>query len=71
MLRSETIAFADAFHKAYSIKHDLEVMTKYYIPLSMITDSLSIYDIFTKVLCTPDGRLAIDLKIVQDSYNKT
>lgn len=69
-LGSETVAFSDAFDIAYSIKFDLESMAKLKIPLTMITDSLSLFDFKTKATGTTEMRLMIDLNIFKQSYYK-
>lgn len=65
------MALADAFEEAYNIKPNLELMKTLYIPLSMMTGSLSLLDIFTTALCITEKRFMIDFKTVQDSYNKS
>eukprot|EP00171_Calliarthron_tuberculosum_P001031 IDg1031t1 len=68
VLASETMAFADAFDTAFILKHDLQRMINQSIPIIMITDSLSLFDVITKVSITAEKRLMIDLKIVRQSY---
>ena len=70
VLGSETMAFADAFDMTYAIKRDIELMTNQPIPISMLTDSLSLFDVITKSTITTEKRLMIDLKVVKDSYHR-
>ena len=70
VLGSEVMAFADAFDMAYTIKYDLQIMLNKIIPISMLTDSKSLFDVLTSSSTTTEKRLMIDLQTVQDSYNK-
>lgn len=70
VLESEVLGFADALDTAYIMKHDVKLMTAPYIPLSMITGSLSLFDILTKDSFTTKKRLGTDLKTLQNPYNK-
>lgn len=69
VLASETIAFADAFDTAFIIKHDLQRVINHSIPIIMIADSLSLFDVIKKVSVTAEKRLMIDLKIFRQSYD--
>lgn len=64
------MAFSDASDMANNTNHDLKLMTKSYIPLSMMTDSLSLFHISTEASCTTEKLLMIDLQTVQDFFNK-
>lgn len=68
VLGSEVMAFADGFDMAYSLKHDLQLILKKEMPLVMLTDSLSLFDIVTKASSTKEKRLAIDLACVNQAY---
>lgn len=70
VLGSETMAFADAFDMAYVIKYDLQLMLGKVIPISMMTDSLSLFDVITKSTITTERRLMIDIKAAKESYQK-
>lgn len=61
VLGSETMALADGFDAAYAIRHDVEKMTGKRIPLSVYTDSLSLFDVITKATLTAERRLMIDV----------
>lgn len=56
---------------AYVTKYDLQMMIGLLIPLRMITDSLSLFDVLTKASTTTEKRLKIDLQTVQNSYDKS
>ena len=64
------MAFADAFDMSLVIKHDLQNITGKFVPLSMFTDSLSLFDVLTRAKTTTEKRLMIDLQTVKDSYDK-
>ncbi len=70
VLGSETMAFADAFDMALVIKHDLQNIMGKVVPLSMFTDSLSLFDVLTRAKVTTERRLMIDLQTVKESYDK-
>lgn len=70
VLGSETMALADGFDVAYMIKHDLEKMTRSKLPLYILTDSLSLFDVITKASSTTEKRLMIDLTCTRDSYER-
>jgi hypothetical protein len=44
----ETMAFADEFDAAYSLKHDLQAILKQSVDILMYTNSLSLFDVITK-----------------------
>ena len=48
VLCGEVYAFADAFDYAYTLKHDLQTILDTTIPLHMITDSKSLFELNTK-----------------------
>lgn len=64
------MAFADAFYVANIMIHNLWLMTKWYFPLSITTDSLPLFDVLTKASFTTEKWLMIDVQTVQDSYKK-
>ena len=68
VLGSETMALADGFDAGYAIRHDLERMTRRKIPISMFTDSLSLFDVVTKATITTERRLMIDIAGVKQAY---
>ena len=70
VLGSETMTFADAFDMAYAMKNDLHNMTSLDIPIVMLTDSLSLFDVITKAKITSEKRLMIDVKVVKDAYQR-
>lgn len=70
VLESEVMAFTDAFDMAYVSKHDLQLITKCYILLKMLTDSFSLFDILT-IPSSNTKKAYIDLQIVHNAYNKS
>lgn len=64
------MAFADSFDMAYTIWYDLHSIVNRRVPLSMYTDSLSIFHVLTKAHMTNEKRLMIDLKCVKNSYKR-
>ena len=61
-------AFADAFDYSYTMKHDLENILRKTIPLKMLTDSKSIFDVITKPSTTTKKRLLINIKAIREGY---
>ena len=62
------MALADGFDAGYSIRHDLARMIGRKIPISMFTDSLSLFDVVTKATITAERRLMIDIAGVKQAY---
>jgi hypothetical protein len=46
------MALADAFGMAYAMKHDIETIIKQNVPIVILTDSLSLFDVITKATTT-------------------
>ena len=67
VLGCETMASADAFDMAFAMKNNLRRMTSLDIPIMMLTDSLSLFDVITKAKITSEKRLIIDVKVVKDA----
>ena len=68
VLGGETLAFADAFDTAYMIKRDLEEILKQNVPLKMLTDSKSLFDVITRSSQMSEKRLMIDIAGVREAY---
>lgn len=68
-LGSETMALADAFDMAYALKHDIQRMIKQNVPIRILTDNLSLFDVITKATTTAEKRLMIDLAALKQAYN--
>jgi hypothetical protein len=71
VLGSETMALADAFDMAYALKHNIETIIKQNVPIVILTDSLSLFDVITKATTTADKRLMIDLCVVKQAYERS
>ena len=70
VLGSETMALADSFDMAFTIRHDLQNITRIQIPIIILTDSLSLFDVLTKATTTSEKRLMIDLTAAKEAYKK-
>lgn len=70
VLGGEVYAFADAFDIAYIMKHDLESITGKCIPLTMLTDSKSLFDVIAKCSTILERRLMIDISVVRQAYDR-
>jgi hypothetical protein len=64
------MALADAFDTAYALKHDIEMIMKQRIPIVILTDSLSLFDVITKASTTAEKRLMIDLSVLKQAYDR-
>lgn len=61
--------FSNAFGMAYSIKYDPQLIAGKLIHLKMITDSLSVFYLLTKMTITTERRLLTDRQTVKRSYD--
>ncbi|MEM1283154.1 MAG: reverse transcriptase domain-containing protein [Chlamydiota bacterium] len=68
VLGAEVYAMADAFDYAFTLKQDLEIILNQKVPLRIITDSKSLFDIITKNSSSIEKRLMIDIKSVRHGY---
>lgn len=64
------MALADGFDIAYSLKHDLQKLMGKRVPITLFTDSLSLFDTITKATTTLEKRLMIDVENVKETYVK-
>ena len=62
--------FADAFDMAFAIKYDPSKMMKSHVPITALTDSLSLFDVITKATLPTEKRLMVDLQTVKELYKK-
>lgn len=64
------MTFADAFDLAHTIKCDIQILISRHIELSLMNDSLSLFDVLTKSTTTTEKTLMIDSQTIKDSYQK-
>ncbi len=69
-MASECHAFADAFDFAFILKHDLETLLSQIIPIQMLNDNKSLFDIIVKASRTTERRLMIDVAACREAYEK-
>jgi hypothetical protein len=62
------MAFADAFDMTMIIRHDLRNLVHRNVPISILTDSLSLFDVISKSTITAKRRLLIDLEAAKAAY---
>lgn len=70
-MASETLAFAAAFDAGYTIRRQLEHILARQVPLIMLTDSKSLYDILTGNKRSRELRLMVDLAASREAYDKS
>lgn len=69
-LAGEIMAFSTGFDTGFSIKHDLETMTRRRFPLYMLTDSKGHFDMVTRNSYSTELRLMIDMAAIRESYGR-
>lgn len=70
LLCSEFMVFANAIDMAYFIKFELQLIAGSFIPLTMATNTFSLFDILTRASTTTEKRLKIDLRNVLSTCEK-
>jgi hypothetical protein len=68
VLAAEAIAFAEGFDQGYALKNDLRESLQRRVPLTMFTDSKTLFDVITKASYTSEKRILIDLACVREVY---
>lgn len=61
------MAFADGFDMAYILQADLQSILQIDIPIVMLTDSVSFFDVISKATNTIEKRLMIDLQVFKSA----
>jgi hypothetical protein len=70
VLGAETMALADAFDAAYSLKLDMQGMLQKELPITLYTDSLSLFDVITKSTMSRETRLAFTIEAMKGAYKR-
>jgi hypothetical protein len=65
------MALAHAFDMAYALKHDIETIMKQTVPIVILADSLSLFDVITMATTMAEKRLMIDLYVFKQSYERS
>jgi hypothetical protein len=60
--------FADALYMTTIVWHDLQNILHRDVPITILTDSLSLFDVIVKATITAERRLLIDLEAAEASY---
>jgi hypothetical protein len=68
VLSGEVMAFADAFDMAMIIRHDLQYLLHHNVPITILTDSLSLFGVTSKSTIIAERRLLIDLEAAKAAY---
>ena len=68
VLASEVIAFADLFDEAFTLSSQLEQALKRHMPIHLLTDSKSLFDIISKSSRTSEKRLILDRNATRQAY---
>lgn len=67
-LRSKIVTFAKEFQMRFSLKDEHEIFVREQIASSLMTGSLSLFDVCTKANRTTDKKLMSDKCTVKDAY---
>ena len=62
------MAFVDEFDLAYLLREQLIRVLRTRLPIKMLTDSKTLFDVVTRGTLTTERRLVIDLMAVRESY---
>lgn len=68
-LVAETHALADAADMSIVIHHDLFHIHRRMIPITLLTDTKSLFDVLAKGSMTTEKRLMIDVRATWQAYN--
>lgn len=68
VLPAEVIAFADVFDDAYALRSQLEQIMQRAVPLQLLTDSKSLFDIISKGSRTSEKRIMLDIHAARQAY---
>ena len=70
VLAAEAIAFAEGFDQGYALKCNLKELLGTNVPLTLMTDSKTLFDVITKASYTREKRILIDLASVREGYRR-
>ena len=68
VLAAEVVAFADLFDDAYALRSQVEQATGCEVPMHLMTDSKSLFDIISKVSRTSEKRVMLDIHSARKAY---
>jgi len=70
VLAAEAIAFAEGFDQGFTLKNDLRESLGRDVPLTILTDSKTLFDVITKSSYTQEKRILIDLACAREGYRR-
>ena len=68
MLSAEVVAFADLFDDAYALRSQVEQSLKCAVPMHLLTDSKSLFDIISKGSRSSEKRIMLDIRAAREAY---
>lgn len=72
VLAAELIAFADLFDQSFTLAAEMEkLLPSKKIPVTLLTDSKSLFDILTKGSRTSEKRLMLDVAAAREGYKRS
>jgi hypothetical protein len=70
VLAAEAIAFAEGFDQGYAFKYNMKELLGTNVPLTIMTDYKTLFDVITKASYTREKRILIDLASVREVYRR-
>jgi hypothetical protein len=70
VVAAEEIALADGYDAGYALSHSLSDMLSKRVPLTLLTDSKTLFYVVTKASYTRECRILIDLASVREGYRR-
>ncbi len=69
-MAAEVIAFSDAFDVGYTLATELSSLLGRKVPLILLTDSKSLFDVISKGSRTSEKRMMLDIAAARERYRR-
>ena len=67
-MAGEVIAFSDLFDVAFTLAHEVKFITGSQIPVQLLTDSTSLFDVISKGSGTSEKRMMLDIAAARKGF---